>query len=686
MDKSLKPLRIALAGNPNTGKSTVFNALTGLHQHTGNWSGKTVGCASGFFRIAGKRAELIDLPGIYSLFSEQAEESCAGDFLSFGDMDAILVVLDASCLERNLPLALQLLELSDHVVVCLNLMDEAKKKGIFIDTQKLSDLLGVPVIPTAARSHKGLSDLLFALETVLQQPTAPKRLANLHSSYPDVFSYLQEGCAPLLPQVKQYPLLLDFILEQKNALLPALQAQGCDAWQCQEILLRAQAAQNLLAGEIENYQQTRALLFQTQADTIAAAVCKRPSAGDTATKRIDRIMLHKRTGIPCMLLLLCFVFWITVAGANIPSAYLMAGFDKLGEFLRQVLYDLDTAPWLIHLLMDGVYLTVSWVVSVMLPPMAIFFPLFTLLEDFGLLPRIAFQMDGLLQKAGAHGKQALTLCMGFGCNAAGVTACRIIDSPRERLIAILTNAFVPCNGRFPTIILLASIFLSAGNPWLSGIAVICVVFLSVCITLVVSFLLSRTLLRGIPSSFVLELPPYRMPQVGRVLIRSLLDRTIFVLGRAVLVAVPAGIVIWLFQNIRIGDLTLLGYLATFLDPLGSCMGLSGVILAAFILGMPANEIVLPILLMVYTQNGMLVEAQGMAQAGALLSANGWTWCTALCAIIFSLNHFPCTTTLLTIHKECGSLKWTLVAFVLPTLVGVMLCMLLHGVFGLLGMV
>lgn len=679
-----KPLRIALAGNPNTGKSTVFNALTGLHQHTGNWSGKTVDCASGFFRIAGKKAELVDLPGIYSLFSEQAEESCAGDFLSFGDMDAILVVLDASCLERNLPLALQILELSDRVVLCLNLMDEAKKKGIFIDTQKLSDLLGVPVVPTAARSRKGLPELLYALEKVLQNPMQPNRLSQLHTKDTDAFSYLQEGCAPLLPQVKSYPLLLDFILEQKSALVPALQAQGYDTWQCQEILMRAKAAQKLFTQDIETYRQTRALLFQTQADTIAAAVCKRASANDTATKQIDHIMLRKRTGIPCMLLLLCFVFWITVAGANVPSAYLMTGFEKLGEMLRQILSNLNTAPWLIHLLMDGVYLTVSWVVSVMLPPMAIFFPLFTLLEDFGLLPRIAFQMDGFLQKAGAHGKQALTLCMGFGCNAAGVTACRIIDSPRERLIAILTNAFVPCNGRFPTIILLAGIFLSAGNIWLSGIAVICVVFFSILTTFAVSFLLSRTLLRGVPSSFVLELPPYRMPQVGRVLVRSLLDRTIFVLGRAVLVAVPAGIVIWLFQNIYIGDSTLLGYLSAFLDPLGSCMGLSGVILAAFLLGMPANEIVLPILLMVYTQNGMLVEAQGMAQAGALLSANGWTWCTALCAILFSLNHFPCTTTLLTIHKECGSLKWTVIAFLLPTFVGIVLCMLLHGALGLFG--
>lgn len=269
------------------------------------------------------------------------------------------------------------------------------------------------------------------------------------------------------------------------------------------------------------------------------------------------------------------------------------------------------------------------------------------------------------------------MCMGFGCNAAGVTACRIIDSPRERLIAILTNAFVPCNGRFPTLILLAGFFFAQGDPLAAGAFVFLLILMAVTVTLAVSFFLSKTLLKGIPSAFVLELPPYRRPQVGQVILRSVLDRTAFVLGRAITVAIPAGAVIWLCQNVEVGGYTLLYGLTVLMEPLGSLMGLSGVILAAFLLGIPANEIVIPILLMVYSQSGMLVEAEGMAQAGAILSANGWTWVTAVCTILFSLNHFPCATTLLTIRKETGSWFWTAVSFLLPTAVGILLCILVN---------
>lgn len=384
-----------------------------------------------------------------------------------------------------------------------------------------------------------------------------------------------------------------------------------------------------------------------------------------------------------MLLLLALVFWITAVGANVPSQMLMSAFTKLGTACRSVLVSWGSPVWLESLLMDGVFLTVSWVVSVMLPPMAIFFPMFTLLEDCGLLPRIAFQLDGLFRRAGAHGKQALTLCMGFGCNAAGVTACRIIDSPRERLIAILTNNFVPCNGRFPTILLLIAVFLSVGKPWMSGLALFLVIGLSVGMTLLVSFFLSRTVLKGMPSAFVLELPPFRRPQIGQVLVRSLLDRTIFVLGRAITAAAPAGAVIWLLQRIPVGDGTLLTQIAMFLEPLGGLMGLSGPILLAFLLGLPANEIVLPILLMFYSQSGMLVE--GGSQTGAMLAANGWTWTTAVCAILFSLNHFPCATTLLTIRKETGSRKWTAISFLLPTIIGICLCAAVHGLFCFFGL-
>ena len=614
-----KRLRIALAGNPNTGKSTVFNALTGLKQHTGNWSGKTVGNAVGYFSLHDWQAELYDLPGIYSLFSESAEERAAKEFICYEAPDITVVVLDATSLERNLPLGLQIMELTKNVVFCLNLMDEAKKKGIAIDHEQLQKITGVPVIPMAARSGVGLTEL--------------KRL----------LLGIAEGHRRIVPRGIDWSFTPDT-------------EEGYHS---------------------EKFREERSLAFLERAEEICEKVVQKKETKDRFTEGLDKIMLSPKTGIPLMLLLLGAVFWITVAGANMPSDLLMRAMNHWGTVLRGGLVSLGTPLWLESLLMDGVYLTVSWVTAVMLPPMAIFFPLFTLLEDFGLLPRIAFNLDGLFQKAGAHGKQALTMSMGFGCNAAGVTACRIIESPRERLIAILTNNFVPCNGRFPTLILLAGFFFAKGDPLAAGVFVFLLIILAVAVTLMVSAFLSRTLLKGMPSAFVLELPPYRRPQLGQVIIRSVLDRTAYVLGRAVTVAIPAGAVIWLCQNVTFGGYTLLYGLTVLLEPLGALMGLSGVILAAFLLGIPANEIVIPILLMVYSQSGMLVEAEGMAQAGAILTANGWTWVTAVCTILFSLNHFPCATTLLTIRKETGSWFWTGVSFLLPTVVGILLCILVN---------
>ena len=665
---------IALAGNPNTGKSTLFNALTGLKQHTGNWSGKTVGRAEGRFLLGEQEAVLVDLPGIYSLFSAGAEEACARDFLAFGDADAVAVVVDASALERHLPLALQVMELMPRCVLCLNLADEAEKKGIHIDEKKLSDLTGVPVVKTAARTGRGLSDLTAALEKVMEQEPHVRHLP-FHKALPEDFAELLAEGENLLPESKNSPLLLDFLWQKEEDVLPDAELRN---WQS-----RCRA---YFAGEEEVfalYRKERSLCFQKRAENLASAVCQKDEGKGDTTAQMDKLFLRKRTGVPLMLLLLALVFWITAVGANVPSQMLMSAFTKLGTACRSALVSWGSPVWLESLLMDGVFLTVSWVVSVMLPPMAIFFPMFTLLEDCGLLPRIAFQLDGLFRRAGAHGKQALTLCMGFGCNAAGVTACRIIDSPRERLIAILTNNFVPCNGRFPTILLLIAVFLSVGKPWMSGFALFVVIGLSVGMTLLVSFFLSRTVLKGMPSAFVLELPPFRRPQIGQVLVRSLLDRTIFVLGRAITAAAPAGAVIWLLQRIQIGDGTLLTQIALFLEPLGGIMGLSGPILLAFLLGLPANEIVLPILLMFYSQSGMLVE--GGSQTGAMLAANGWTWMTAVCAILFSLNHFPCATTLLTIRKETGSCKWTAISFLLPTIIGICLCAAVHGLFCLFGL-
>lgn len=666
---------IALAGNPNTGKSTLFNALTGLKQHTGNWSGKTVGRAEGRFWLGEKEAVLVDLPGIYSLFSAGAEEACARDFLAFGDADAVAVVVDASALERHLPLALQVMELMPRCVLCLNLADEAEKKGISIDDKKLSALTGVPVVKTAARTGRGLSDLTAALEKVMEQEPHVRHTP-FHKTLPEDFAELLAEGENLLPKSKNRPLLLDFLWQKEEDILSEEVGEELRQWRTK--------CNGYFAGEEEAlavYRKERSLCFQKRAETLTAAVCKKNEGKGDTTAQMDKLFLRKRTGVPLMLLLLALVFWITAVGANVPSQMLMSVFTKLGATCRSAL---ESSPvWLESLLMDGVFLTVSWVVSVMLPPMAIFFPMFTLLEDCGLLPRIAFQLDGLFRRAGAHGKQALTLCMGFGCNAAGVTACRIIDSPRERLIAILTNNFVPCNGRFPTILLLIAVFLSVGKPWMSGFVLFVVIGLSVGMTLLVSFFLSRTVLKGMPSAFVLELPPFRRPQIGQVLVRSLLDRTIFVLGRAITAAAPAGAIIWLLQRIQIGDGTLLTQIAMFLEPLGGIMGLSGPILLAFLLGLPANEIVLPILLMFYSQSGMLVE--GGSQTGAMLAANGWTWMTAVCAILFSLNHFPCATTLLTIRKETGSRKWTAISFLLPTIIGICLCAAVHGLFCFFGL-
>ena len=671
-----KRLCVALAGNPNTGKSTLFNALTGLKQHTGNWSGKTVGRAEGRFLLGEKEAVLVDLPGIYSLFSAGAEEACARDFLAFGGADAVAVVVDASALERHLPLALQVMELMPRCVLCLNLADEAEKKGISIDEEKLSALTGVPVVKTAARTGRGLSDLTAALEKVMEQEPHVRHTP-FHKALPGNFTELLAEGEKLLPESRNRPLILDLMWEKERDVLPDGESGGkLRQWRSR--------CNGYFAGEEEAlalYKKERSLCFQKRAEILTAAVCKKDEIQADTTAQMDKLFLRKRTGVPLMLLLLALVFWITAVGANVPSQWLMSVFTKLGTACRSAL--VSSPVWLESLLMDGVFLTVSWVVSVMLPPMAIFFPMFTLLEDCGLLPRIAFQLDGMFRRAGAHGKQALTLCMGFGCNAAGVTACRIIDSPRERLIAILTNNFVPCNGRFPTILLLTAVFLSAGKAWMSGFALFLVIGLSVGMTLLVSFFLSRTVLKGMPSAFVLELPPFRRPQIGQVLVRSLLDRTIFVLGRAVTAAAPAGAVIWLLQRIPVGDGTLLTQLSLFLEPLGGLMGLSGPILLAFLLGLPANEIVLPILLMFYSQSGMLVE--GGSQTGAMLMANGWTWTTAVCAILFSLNHFPCATTLLTIRKETNSWKWTAVSFLLPTLIGICLCAAVHGFFCLFGL-
>ncbi len=425
-----------------------------------------------------------------------------------------------------------------------------------------------------------------------------------------------------------------------------------------------------------------------QAEAICRQAVKTGKPPVNLDARLDGILTSRWLGFPIMLLLLALVLWITITGANYPSQLLAGGLFWLEEQLASLFMAWGAPAWLYGILILGVYRTLAWVIAVMLPPMAIFFPLFTLLEDLGYLPRVAFNMDNLFRRAGAHGKQCLTMCMGFGCNAAGVTSCRIIDSPRERLIAILTNTFSVCNGRFPTLIVLATIFMGAlvapaYSSMLAALVVVGIIMTGIVVTLFISYLLSRTLLRGVPSFFVLELPPFRKPQLGQIIIRSLLDRTLFVLGRAVVIAAPAGALTWILANSFVGDVSVFTRLTNWLDPLGQIMGMDGIILMAFLLGLPANEIVLPIIIMGYMSAVSMLELDSMSALRTLLLDHGWTWITAICVMLFSLLHFPCGTTLYTIFKETRRARWTLLALLLPLILGILTTLLVNQGAGLI---
>lgn len=676
---------IALAGNPNTGKSTVFNSLTGLHQHTGNWPGKTVVNAKGEYKYEDRDFIIVDLPGTYSLFSSSAEEEVARDFICFGNADAVIVVADATCLERNLNLVYQVLELTDNLILCINLIDEAKKKKIEIDSYGLEKELGIPVVLCAARSGIGMNDLKQAVYKIASGDIKPT------------------------PQPVRYEEKYEEIIDR---IVPLLEDQSGDInprWIALRLIdgddkfvknLHELIPENLL-NEIENILNDSNIDMDKQAirDSIATSIYYRieeltQSYVSNNSKKmnrdriIDNYITSKRFGIPLMLLTLALIFWITISGANYPSSLLSNFFFIIEEKITMFFHYVNAPQWLHGVLVLGLYRTLSWVVAVMLPPMAIFFPLFTILEDLGYLPRVAFNMDHLFKKACAHGKQCLTMCMGFGCNAAGIIACRIIESPRERLIATLTNNFVPCNGRFPTLIAISTVFLVSregfGYGILAVLSVTGLVVIGIVITLLVSYLLSKTILKGVPSTFTLELPPYRVPRVGRVLYSSIIDRTMFVLWRAIIVAAPAGAITWILGNIYIGDLSLIGHTANFLNPFARLIGLDGFILMAFILGLPANEIVLPILLMSYLSTGSMIEIDSLDSLKQILLDNGWTYLTALNTMLFSLLHWPCATTLITIKKETGSMKWTALAAFIPTGIAIIICSITTLIFRLFG--
>ena len=687
---------IALAGNPNVGKSTVFNSLTGLNQHTGNWPGKTVTNAQGRYRYKDSLFIMVDLPGTYSLMANSAEEEVARDLVCFAAPDATVIVTDATCLERNLNLVLQTLEISDRVVVCVNLIDEAKRKKIRIDLKLLSMQLGIPVIGTNARRGQGLKELMDAVYSVSHgSNTEPLRMT-YDKTIEKAIGIIEPAVSTLLNNKLNGRWIALKLLDGDSKLLEAAKKYlGFDLMENAEIMQRVNEAKEVLqeAGIGPEILRDRIVSdIVKRAEQICRQVVKfENDKYNLVDRRIDKVLTSRVFGLPIMLALLGFIFWLTITGANAPSSLLADGLFWIEDQLTVFFAWLGTPAWVHGVLVLGMYRTLAWVVSVMLPPMAIFFPLFTLLEDLGYLPRVAFNMDKFFKRACACGKQALTMCMGFGCNAAGVVGCRIIESPRERLIATITNNFVPCNGRFPTLIAIITMFFAAvvAGPFqsvVSALVLVAIILFGILMTLFISRILSLTILKGMPSSFTLELPPYRKPQVGKIIVRSILDRTLFVLGRAAMVAAPAGLVIWTLANINVDGLSLLAHCANFFDPFARLIGLDGFILMAFILGFPANEIVVPIIIMSYMATGSIIELDSLDQLRELLISHGWTWLTAICTMLFSLMHWPCGTTCWTIKKETQSWKWTAVSFLVPTATGIVVCFIFANAVRLLGLV
>ena len=673
---------VALAGNPNVGKSTIFNGLTNLRQHTGNWSGKTVGCAWGTWRRGDTEYKVVDIPGAYSLRSLTGEEQEARDYICFGGADVTVVVCDASCLERNLDLALQILEVTPNVILAVNLMDQAEAWGIEVDGKALSKQLGAPVVCMSARDRGGLEGLM---EAIADFKPVVNRLPPV--KYPGEIEREVSSLEPVLHRALRDGVTAQWaalsLLEGQRGLSEAIYSRMDPASRPEAKSAVDGARARLEAQGLSGVGLSDAIvssIYDRAEEICTGAVRRRGDRRGERQLKVDKFLTRPATGVPVMLAMLALLFFLTIEGANALSGVLQRALGIVDPLLERWLEDMGAPWWLEGALLDGVWRVLSWVVSVMLPPMAIFFPLFTLLEDFGYLPRVAFSLDESFRRAGACGKQALTMCMGLGCNAAGVTGCRIIASPRERLIAAVTNGLVPCNGRFPT--LLAMIAIIAAGAGVSGaiwqaLGLTLLMGLSVAATLLTSKLLSRTLLKGRASVMTLELPPFRAPKLGQVLTRSFLDRTVFVLGRAAAVAAPAGLIIWCAANVTYQGRTLLAVITGALEGIGRFMGLDGVILTAFILGLPASETVVPIMLMAYTASSTLSPMGSAGQLGEILTAQGWTWETALCTAIFCLMHWPCSTTLLTVKRETGRWRWAALAALLPTVMGMVLCTAVH---------